>query len=241
MCPSDVQLADTDPCDDGNSCTDASECQSGVCEATSLLSCEVLMCFEDGPGSFTTTANVGVGDMTYGTGTGNQTDFSGNQDTQPAACPGETGSNNRAPSANGWDEVDMTDALNADDCYTFTVETGDEPLVLRFDNQASGTGPTLWGVEVQASIGDTPQVVVSDVATSSSFTSHPMETVDLEGLGLEGQSDMIVRLCGYGASGGAGTWRLDNVHVFTGGCTDGIQNQDETGVDCGGTTCPACP
>ncbi len=24
-------------------------------------------------------------------------------------------------------------------------------------------------------------------------------------------------------------------------CTDGIQNQDETGVDCGGTTCPACP
>lgn len=24
-------------------------------------------------------------------------------------------------------------------------------------------------------------------------------------------------------------------------CTDGIQNQDETGVDCGGSTCPACP
>ncbi|KAA3630285.1 MAG: hypothetical protein DWQ02_18175, partial [Bacteroidetes bacterium] len=24
-------------------------------------------------------------------------------------------------------------------------------------------------------------------------------------------------------------------------CDDGIQNQDETGVDCGGSTCPACP
>ncbi len=24
-------------------------------------------------------------------------------------------------------------------------------------------------------------------------------------------------------------------------CSDGIQNQDETGVDCGGATCPACP
>lgn len=24
-------------------------------------------------------------------------------------------------------------------------------------------------------------------------------------------------------------------------CTDGIQNQDETGVDCGGATCPVCP
>jgi hypothetical protein len=24
-------------------------------------------------------------------------------------------------------------------------------------------------------------------------------------------------------------------------CDDGIQNQDETGVDCGGTSCPACP
>ncbi|MBK8636590.1 MAG: hypothetical protein IPN72_24835 [Saprospiraceae bacterium] len=24
-------------------------------------------------------------------------------------------------------------------------------------------------------------------------------------------------------------------------CTDGIQNGDETGVDCGGSNCPACP
>ncbi len=24
-------------------------------------------------------------------------------------------------------------------------------------------------------------------------------------------------------------------------CTDGIQNQDETGIDCGGSSCPACP
>jgi len=24
-------------------------------------------------------------------------------------------------------------------------------------------------------------------------------------------------------------------------CSDGIQNQDETGIDCGGSVCPACP
>ena len=39
---------------------------------------------------------------------------------------------------------------------------------------------------------------------------------------------------------------IDNVSlVLVGGapptCTDGIQNGDETGVDCGGTTCAACP
>ncbi len=32
-----------------------------------------------------------------------------------------------------------------------------------------------------------------------------------------------------------------NCPVCPPSCTDGIQNQDETGVDCGGSNCPACP
>ena len=43
------------------------------------------------------------------------------------------------------------------------------------------------------------------------------------------------------------TTAIDNVVFIEGSldepesCTDGIQNQDETGIDCGGTTCPSCP
>jgi hypothetical protein len=48
------------------------------------------------------------------------------------------------------------------------------------------------------------------------------------------------------ASGGQFTFSETKNFCLSGGgtpptCTDGIQNGDETGVDCGGTTCPACP
>ncbi|MDC1265572.1 carbohydrate binding domain-containing protein [Flavobacteriaceae bacterium] len=46
---------------------------------------------------------------------------------------------------------------------------------------------------------------------------------------------------GFGVTGGV---YYDNVSLTTNAaasCSDGIQNQDETGVDCGGATCPACP
>ena len=47
------------------------------------------------------------------------------------------------------------------------------------------------------------------------------------------------------ASGGSfGSSETTNFCVTSGGgptCSDGIQNGDETGVDCGGSTCPACP
>ena len=36
----------------------------------------------------------------------------------------------------------------------------------------------------------------------------------------------------------------DNVSLTTNApasCSDGVKNQDETGIDCGGSTCPACP
>ena len=46
---------------------------------------------------------------------------------------------------------------------------------------------------------------------------------------------------GFGVTDGV---YYDNVSLTTNAaasCSDGIQNQDETGVDCGGATCPACP
>ena len=46
---------------------------------------------------------------------------------------------------------------------------------------------------------------------------------------------------GFGVTDGV---YYDNVSLTTNAsasCSDGIQNQDETGIDCGGSTCPACP
>ena len=48
-------------------------------------------------------------------------------------------------------------------------------------------------------------------------------------------------MAGFGVTDGV---YYDNVSLTTtpaASCSDGIQNQDETGVDCGGATCPACP
>ena len=48
-------------------------------------------------------------------------------------------------------------------------------------------------------------------------------------------------MAGFGVTDGV---YYDNISLTTNAaatCSDGIQNQDETGVDCGGATCPACP
>ena len=57
-----------------------------------------------------------------------------------------------------------------------------------------------------------------------------------------------LKTCGSGMTGNntrqcslSGTWGIEvNTCVASPNCTDGIMNQDETGVDCGGKTCKAC-
>ncbi len=44
-----------------------------------------------------------------------------------------------------------------------------------------------------------------------------------------------------GSGGQYTTQDIRNFCVPTPTCSDGIQNQDETGIDCGGSICPACP
>ncbi|MBV7269390.1 T9SS type A sorting domain-containing protein [Winogradskyella luteola] len=50
--------------------------------------------------------------------------------------------------------------------------------------------------------------------------------------------------CGTVGAGNGGIWYIDDI-VQVGApdptCMDGVQNGDETGVDCGGPDCPACP
>jgi len=98
----------------------------------------------------------------------------------------------------------------------------------------------MWGVEVLAATGDVVQTVITGQATGAAFTSSPMSTVNLESLNLDTRSGALIRICGYGATNAGADWRVDNVRIFTGGCTDGIENGFETDPDCGGPDCAPC-
>jgi hypothetical protein len=47
--------------------------------------------------------------------------------------------------------------------------------------------------------------------------------------------------CGYASFGEVEDYTLEIINAAGPSCNDGAQNGDETGVDCGGSTCPACP
>ena len=107
--------------------------------------------------------------------------------------------------SSGWP---TTASANASDYYTFTVTPATGCTVtltsLAVDVQASGTGPTK-----------------GDVATSSdSFATH---TASFAGtskttatLSASGASPLEVRVYGYGASGSAGTFRIQNSLTLSG-------------------------
>jgi hypothetical protein len=52
-------------------------------------------------------------------------------------------------------------------------------------------------------------------------------------------SDVLVSVQAF--STGTGNYGLDITCAAAPTCTDGIQNGDETGIDCGGSVCPPCP
>jgi hypothetical protein len=229
----DNNVANNVACDDNNPCSTASVCQNIACEPTVVVSCEALWCFDSG--GFTLDPNVGQGTVAYGAGliaTGN-----GTGNTGPTGCPGGA---TLAAQADGWNAVSYAAAAVAGDCYEITVATGLDPIVLSFDNLASANGPTTYGVEVQIDSAAPTQVVATALPTNASFVATPMNILSLESLDIDEQPTAIVKICAFGASSPAGSWRVDNVRIFSGGCTDGVENGNETDIDCGGGTCPAC-
>ncbi len=168
---------------------------------------EILWCFQDTAGVFTTTVTNGMGTFSYGaglTGTGSA-----------GGGPNVTGcvSTSQAPTATGWNTATtFAGATVANDCYQFTVATADGPLTLYFDDDASGTGPVSWGVEARPDSGALFTTVVVDQATHQTFGPSPMNTVMLPA-SLANQAAAEIRICGYGASGSGGTWRVDNLRI----------------------------
>jgi hypothetical protein len=78
---------------------------------------------------------------------------------------------------------------------------------LQFDDRASATGPINWSVSVNGT------AAISGQSSHASFSTSPMNTVDLTASAFQGLSSADVRIFGYNASGPTGTWRLDNVRL----------------------------
>ena len=96
--------------------------------------------------------------------------------------------------------------------FTISVSSGAiMPVFFEFDNRASGTGPVSWGIRSDAdNYGD----ILSSGDTSDSFSETPMVNADVSG--IPAGTGVTVRIYGYGASSGSGTWRVDNIRVM--GC-----------------------
>lgn len=58
---------------------------------------------------------------------------------------------------------------------------------------------------------------------------------------VEGSTDCLTLLFFSGFANGMGGWEANISCAPCPSCTDGIQNGSETGIDCGGSTCPPCP
>ena len=83
---------------------------------------------------------------------------------------------------------------------------------LSFDDRASSTGPHSFVLQISKQANFSSQIYTSSVqSTHSAFSTTPMNTLALTNSGLTGT--IYFRIYAFGATGGTGTWRLDNLNV----------------------------
>lgn len=106
-----------------------------------------------------------------------------------------------------------TSTPDANDYFQFSIApTADyffEITAIRFDGDRSATGPKNW--QLNAQVGSQAPIVlrqgINSDSTWNSFTIEP--TAALSNL----TQAVTFTLYGYGATGNAGTWRIDNFSV----------------------------
>ena len=137
----------------------------------------------------------------------------------------------------GWGSAGC-ESMHGSDIGTFTVTASNSivtmqvyqvgfasPVALKFANAGGGA---LGQVIVNNTVADAWVDLQFDM---SSWIGHP-----------ENPADQIIFFPSHAARSGGHVVYFDNISFGTPGtptCTDGIQNGDETGIDCGGS-CDAC-
>ena len=129
---------------------------------------------------------------------------------------------------------------------TADVFTAPTPCVVcSIDNITAGT-PTpcdddFYDVDITVTYTDAPSTGSLDVnGTTFAIGSSP-QTVTLTGLAADGNPLSITATFTSDAACSLTVADLVQAPASCVSCTDGIQNGLETGLDCGGPNCPACP
>ncbi|WP_040249539.1 T9SS type A sorting domain-containing protein [Psychroserpens mesophilus] len=126
------------------------------------------------------------------------------------------------------------------EAFTLKIWSTKANLKLRFQIQIGLSGEPTYNRDVIVSDANTWTEVTFDFSNQAGLTG----TEQYSTLVIQPDYDPACEGPGCPTLAVGGTYYIDDI-VQVGApeptCTDGIQNGNETGVDCGGPDCPACP
>jgi hypothetical protein len=139
---------------------------------------------------------------------------------------GEAAFATTASAGNAWDTQLVQGSLTFTNAQEYTIS---------FDARADAARDITLAIQNVGAWNDQFRQNFSLTTTMTSYTS----TFNATSSNTNVQIGFLMG--GFGVTDGV---YYDNVSLTTNAaasCSDGIQNQDETDIDCGGSTCPACP
>lgn len=147
--------------------------------------------------------NSGSGALTRTGGTINGVSGAGTFNGGPA-----TG---QALTSSGWSTVLVDPGIVATTYYQFVVNTsGFSGISISFDCQASGSGPGNVGI-----LYSTDGIIFTAATSQTTSTSFVARTFNLAAVtAIDNQPSVTIRIYGYNASSGQGTFRIDNLRAL---------------------------
>jgi len=139
---------------------------------------------------------------------------------------GEAAFATTASAGNAWDTQLVQGSLTFTNAQEYTIS---------FDARADAARDITLAIQNVGAWNDQFRQNFSLTTTMTSYTA----TFNATSSNTNVQIGFLMG--GFGVTDGV---YYDNVSLTTNAaasCSDGIQNQDETDIDCGGSTCPACP
>jgi hypothetical protein len=113
--------------------------------------------------------------------------------------------------------------------------TNAQQYIISFDARADAARSITVAIQ---NVGAWDDQFRQDFSLTTTMTTY---TATFSAASSNGNVQIGFLMAGFGVTHGV---YYDNVSLTTSAapsCSDGIKNQDETGIDCGGSVCPACP
>ena len=139
---------------------------------------------------------------------------------------GEAAFATTASAGNAWDTQLVQGSLTFTNAQQYTIS---------FDARADAARNITLAIQ---NVGAWDDQFRQDFSLTTTMTNY---TATFNAASSNSNVQIGFLMAGFGVTDGV---YYDNISLTTSAaasCSDGVQNQDETGVDCGGATCPACP